>query len=165
MADGLSLKGAAEALSYAVGLITLRFSTANPMDVHMHTGINPRRYLLERDDLPLRLRILLLLSLTRGPEVRLPFERINPLEAFSDSVNEDLGQGDLLAALRRAIENQPELNLETLTIGVEELVAADELQEVLDLAYAYTQRGFEAAPAFDLFAELASQGDVTEMHS
>ena len=165
MAAGLSLKGAGEALSYAVGLLTLRFSTANPMDVHLHTGLNPRRFLLARDALPLRLRILLLLSLAHGPEVRLPFERINPVEAFSDSVSQNLGQAELLAALRSAIEAQPELDLDTLTVGIEEVATADELQEVLDLAYAYTQRGFDAELAFELFAELVSHEDISEMHA
>ena len=86
MSDGLSVKGAAEALSYAAGLLSLRITTANPFDVHMHTGLNPRRFLLDREDLPVRLRVLLVLSWAHGPEVRLPMGNLKPVQTFEDTL-------------------------------------------------------------------------------
>ena len=35
----------------------------------------------------------------------------------------------------------------------------------MHLAYAYTARGYDPDTAFDLFAEMVSQEDVTEMHA
>ena len=166
MASGLSLKGAGEALSYAAGLLYLRTTTGNPFDVHMHTGLNPRRYLLNRDDLPVRIRILLLLSWPHGPEVRNLFPRMNPQQSLSDvEVGENVGQGGLLEAIRSSIETQPELDLDSLSVPIDDVVAAPEVDEVMKLAYAYARRGYDAEPVFELFAKLVSQEDVTEMHA
>ena len=41
--------GAAEALSYGAGLLSLRTDSGNPFNSHFHTGINARRWLLTRD--------------------------------------------------------------------------------------------------------------------
>ena len=49
LADGLSLEGAGEALSIGAAGLFLRSLTGNPMDVHMHTGVNLRRYLVRMD--------------------------------------------------------------------------------------------------------------------
>ena len=49
LADGLSLEGAGEALSIGAAGLFLRSLTGNPMDVHLHTSVNLRRYLLQLD--------------------------------------------------------------------------------------------------------------------
>jgi len=44
LADGLSLQGTGEALSIGAAGLFMRSLTGNPMDVHLHTGANLRRY-------------------------------------------------------------------------------------------------------------------------
>src|SRR3989454_6247773 len=48
LADGLSLEGVGEALSVGGSTLFLRSQTGNPMDVHINTGANTRRYLLKQ---------------------------------------------------------------------------------------------------------------------
>src|ERR1051326_6076566 len=49
MAGGISLEGAGEALSIGAAGLFLRSLGGNPMDVHLHTSINLRRWLLKQD--------------------------------------------------------------------------------------------------------------------
>jgi hypothetical protein len=44
LAGGISLEGAGEALSIGAAGLFLRSLGGNPMDVHLHTGTNLRRY-------------------------------------------------------------------------------------------------------------------------
>ncbi|MBI3744014.1 MAG: hypothetical protein HY261_07005, partial [Chloroflexi bacterium] len=71
IAGGLSIEGAGEAMSIGASVIHLRTSYGNPMDVHLHTGINVRRYLLKKPGISTRTKLLLLLTWHSGPEVRL----------------------------------------------------------------------------------------------
>ena len=61
LADGLSLEGAGEALSIGAAGLFLRSLTGNPMDVHLHTSANLRRYLIGLDGLSLKNKLLVLL--------------------------------------------------------------------------------------------------------
>src|SRR5262249_58281454 len=70
LADGLSLEGTGEALSIGAAALFLRSLTGNPMDVHLHTSANLRRYLIQLDGLSMRNRLLSLLLWHTGPEVR-----------------------------------------------------------------------------------------------
>jgi hypothetical protein len=49
LAGGISLEGAGEALSIGAAGLFLRSLGGNPMDVHLHTSVNLRRYLLRLD--------------------------------------------------------------------------------------------------------------------
>src|SRR6202043_1945575 len=69
LVGGLSLEGAGEALSIGAAALFMRSLGGNPMDVHLHTSINLRRYLL-RLDLSPRNKLLLLLTWHTGPEIR-----------------------------------------------------------------------------------------------
>src|SRR5229473_8168135 len=71
LADGLSLEGAGEALSAGGSTLFLRSQTGNPMDVHINTGANTRRYLLRQPELSLRTKLQALLVWHTGPEVRM----------------------------------------------------------------------------------------------
>ena len=51
---GLSLDGAGEALSIGAAGLFMRSLGGNPMDVHLHTSVNLRRYLVRLDGLSLR---------------------------------------------------------------------------------------------------------------
>ena len=63
LADGLSLEGTGEALSIGAAGLFLRSLTGNPMDVHLHTGVNLRRYLVQLEGLSLRNKLLALVAL------------------------------------------------------------------------------------------------------
>ena len=69
LADGLSLEGTGEALSVGGSTLFLRSQTGNPMDVHINTGANTRRYLLRQPELSLRTKLRALLMWHTGPEV------------------------------------------------------------------------------------------------
>ena len=78
LGDGLSLEGAGEALSIGAAGLFLRSLGGNPMDVHLHTSANIRRYLLKKDGLSLRNKLLLLLTWHSGPEIRSTASRLQP---------------------------------------------------------------------------------------
>jgi hypothetical protein len=166
IADGLSVEGASEALSYAAGRLYLRTRTGNPFDVHMHTGLNPRRHLLRRFELPLRVQLLLLLSWPLGPEVRYLLGRLRPQVELDDrAAPADAGPRELLDAIERSIRSQPGVDLDRLEVRIDFLLAAPSVDETMNLAYAYCRRGFDPEPIFKLFARLVSEEDVTEMHA
>ena len=70
LAGGISLEGAGEALSIGAAGLFLRSLGGNPMDVHLHTSINLRRYLLRLDGISLKNKLMLLLTWQSGPEIR-----------------------------------------------------------------------------------------------
>src|SRR5476649_1022466 len=70
LADGLSLEGAGEALSIGAAGLFMRSLTGNPMDVHLHTSINLRRWLLKLDGLSRWNKLMILLTWHTGPEVK-----------------------------------------------------------------------------------------------
>ena len=70
LADGLSLEGAGEALSIGAAGLFLRSLTGNPMDVHLHTSSNLRRYLLRLDGFSTKNKLLTLLLWHTGPEIK-----------------------------------------------------------------------------------------------
>src|SRR6201987_465135 len=67
LADGLSLEGGGEALSIGAAGLFMRSLGGNPMDVHLHTSVNLRRWLLRLDGLSIRNKVLLLLTWQSGP--------------------------------------------------------------------------------------------------
>src|SRR5260370_10888796 len=77
LADGLSLEGAGEALSAGGSTLFLRSQTGNPMDVHINTGANTRRYLLTQPELSLRTKLRALLVWHTRPDVLIA-QRILP---------------------------------------------------------------------------------------
>src|SRR4029079_13840576 len=69
-ADGLSLEGGGEALSIGAAGLFMRSLTGNPMDVHLHTSANLRRWLLRLDGLNIKTKLLLLMTWHTGPEAK-----------------------------------------------------------------------------------------------
>src|SRR5260370_14909548 len=78
LVDGLSLEGAGEALSIGAASLFLRSLGGNPMDVHLHTSVNIRRYLIRLDGVSPRNKLLLLLTWHVGPEIRSTASRMQP---------------------------------------------------------------------------------------
>jgi hypothetical protein len=152
LAAGLSLEGAGEALSYGAGLIYLCTTTGNPFDVHIHTGLNARRYLIGLEGLALETKLLALLTWADGPEVRLAAEtRGHALPDGPAAAPASGSQADALAAIRESIEAQPAFDLRTIAVPVETLREALQVRET--------------APFFALMAELVSRDEASEMHA
>jgi hypothetical protein len=146
LAAGLSLEGAGEALSYGAGLIYLCTTTGNPFDVHIHTGLNARRYLIGLEGLALETKLLALLTWADGPEVRLAAE----------TRGHALPDGPAAA---------PAFDLRTIAVPVETLREALQVRETMALAEGYARAGHDPAPFFALMAELVSRDEASEMHA
>src|ERR1700680_3542100 len=118
LADGLSLEGVGEALSIGAAGLFLRSLGGNPMDVHLHTSANLRRYLLRLDGISLRNKILLLLLWHTGPEVKSTQRRMEPTlqpDPVAVAALPPRSQEELLEALSQSIYDQPPTDWSTVT--------------------------------------------------
>ncbi|MDA0790324.1 MAG: hypothetical protein O2780_12805 [Proteobacteria bacterium] len=166
LADGLSLQGAGEALSIGAAAAYISTSYGNPMDSHLHTGTNNRRYLLSLPDVSLENKLLGLLTGFTGPEVLLAERLLNWQENLDGDVTArlpKLGQAALLDAIVESIEGQPWLDWRK--IGVAQTVAPDSVKETVALARQYAELGYDDKVYFDRLAEIACRDDFTEMHA
>lgn len=166
LANGLSLEGAGEALSIGAAAAYLSTSYGNPMDSHLHTGTNNRRYLLSLDGITLQNKLLGLLTGFTGPEVLLAERLLNwssNIDADTTSSLPARSQEHLLDALTESIEGQPWIDWRA--IGVARVVASDEVKETVALARQYADLGYDPSAYFERLAEIACRDDFTEMHA
>ena len=166
LADGLSLEGAGEALSVGAAAAYISTSYGNPMDSHLHTGTNNRRYLLRMPGVSRRNRILGLLTGFTGPEVLLAERLLNWDVNLDGDVTRSLPDRDqtsLLDALVESIEGQPWLDWRK--IGVALTVAPDSVKETVALARQYAEKGYDPEAYFERLGEIACRDDFTEMHA
>jgi hypothetical protein len=167
MAEGLSLEGAGEALSIGAAGLFLRSLTGNPMDVHLHTSVNLRRYLVQLDGLSLRNKILCLLLWHTGPEVRSTQRR---LEASSQADADAVAalpyrtQDELLDVLTENIYQQPPIDWAGAA-NLGQVRAAPEVKNVIHLAQQYVNSGYDAAAFISRLAEIVCHDNFTEMHA
>ena len=162
LAGGLSLAGVAEAMSYGAALLHLRTDYGNPFDVHLHTGINTRRYLLGVPEVSLRNKLLGLLGWANGPEVRLCEPRVSWPPRFDGGVAEPCDQSDLLGAIERSITERTPPDR---SVSVEQLYCGDEVKKTLGLAQAYADADYDSGALFQLMGELVCRDDYSEMHA
>ena len=166
LAHGLSLEGAGEALSIGAATIYLSTNLASPLDSHLHTGANARRYLLNMEGVSLQNKLLALLTGITGPECTLSEERI----AWSPRPDSEtlaalpkLGQDALLDTIINSIEQQPWADWGSDDLdGVE---AGPHVQEIMALAYQYADRHYDPIAFFTRLGELVCRDDYTETHS
>jgi|TARA_B100000315_G_scaffold247101_1_gene275350 hypothetical protein len=166
LAAGLSLEGAGEALSIGAAAAYVSTSYGNPMDSHLHTGTNNRRYLLRQPAVSLENKLLGLLTGFTGPEVLLAERLLNWEDNLSSDATKSLpdrSQEQLLDAITESIEGQPWLDWRK--IGVAQTVAPDSVKETVALARLYADKGYDAKLYFDRLAEIACRDDFTEMHA
>jgi len=163
---GLSLEGAGEALSIGAAALFMRSLGGNPMDVHLHTSINLRRYLL-RLDLSPRNKLLLLLTWHTGPEIRSTANRMLPAPQPDMAAVAALparSQAELLDAIQHSIYNQPPTDWSTVTnLGV--MRAVPEVRDVVNLATQYMKCGYEPDALIARLAEIVCHDNFTEMHA
>ena len=167
MADGLSLEGTGEALSIGAASLFLRSLTGNPMDVHLHTSVNVRRYLVQLEGLSLRNKLLALLLWHTGPEVR---STQNRLESSPQPDPEAVAalpyrtQDELLDAMTESIYQQPPINWAGAA-NLGQVRAAPEVKTVINLAQQYVNSGYDATAFLSRLAEIVCHDNFTEMHA
>ena len=167
LASGLSLEGTGEALSIGAAGLFLRSLTGNPMDVHLHTGINLRRYLLQLEGLSLRNKLLALFLWHSGPEVRSTQRRLEPTpqpDPAAVAALPYLPQDELLETLTQSIYRQPPIDWTTVT-NLGALRAVPEVKGTMNLAQQYTNLGYDATAYISRLAEIACHDNFTEMHA
>jgi hypothetical protein len=167
LAAGLSLEGAGEALSIGAAGLFLRSLTGNPMDVHLHTSANLRRYLLQLDGLSLRNKLLVLLLWHTGPEVRSTQRRMLPAPQPEPAAVAALPyrtQEELLEAITESIYQQPPTDWATVT-NLGQLRAVPEVKMSVNLAQQYVQYGYDAQTLILRLAEIVCHDNFTEMHA
>jgi hypothetical protein len=168
LARGLSLDGAGEALSIgAAGLFT-RSLGGNPMDVHLHTSINLRRYLIGLKGLNLRSKLLLLLNWHLGPEIRSTEMRMEPPGTQPDmeavKALPARSQEALLDAITHSIYTQPPTDWSTVTnLGL--MRAVPEVKETINLAMQYVEYRYDPQALIARLAEIVCHDNFTEMHA
>jgi len=167
LAGGLSLEGGGEALSIGAAGLFLRSLGGNPMDVHLHTSINLRRYLLRLDGISLKNKLLLLLTWQSGPEIRSTATRMEPYPQPDMEAVAALplrSQEELLDAIRHSIYNQPPTDWSKVTnLGV--MRAVPEVKETVKLATQYVQAGYDPQAFIGRLAEIVCHDNFTEMHA
>ena len=167
LGDGLSLEGAGEALSIGAAGLFLRSLGGNPMDVHLHTSANIRRYLLKKDGLSLRNKLLLLLTWHSGPEIRSTASRLQPAPQPDWAAVAALpprSQEQLLDAITHSVYNQPPTDWSQVSnLGL--MKAVPEVRATVNLAQQYVNNGYDAQALIARLAEIVCHDNFTEMHA
>jgi hypothetical protein len=167
LAEGLSLDGAGEALSIGAASLFLRSLTGNPMDVHLHTSANLRRYLLRLDGISLRNKILILLLWHTGPEVKSTQYRMEPAPQPDPAAVAALPQrtqAELLEAITDSIYQQPPTDWSKVTnLGL--MRAVPEVKGTVNLAQQYVNNGYDAQVLMKRLGEIVCHDSFTEMHA
>ena len=167
LGSGLSLEGAGEALSVGGSSLFLRSKTGNPMDVHINTGANTRRYLLRQPELSRRIKLQALLTWNTGPEVRMAQhmlatdvqpepERVAALSPHT--------QEELLDEIESLISRLP-VGVRLPTAGLASWRSTDEVKHAAALAQQYADNEYAPEPLIDVLAKIACRDNFTEMHA
>ena len=163
LANGISLEGAGEALSIGAAGLFLRSLGGNPMDVHLHTSVNLRRYLLKFDGISLKNKLLLLLTWQSGPEIRSTAGRMEPYpqpDMTAVAALPQRSQEELLDAVKHGIYNQPPTDWSKVTnLGVMRAVPE------VNLAAQYGKPGFDPQAVIARLAEIVCHDNFPEMHA
>jgi hypothetical protein len=166
MGEGLSLAGATEALSYAAGLLSLRSNSGNLFNTHFHTGINARRYLVGREGVGPRTKLLALLGWSLGPEVRL-MERtmVWPAAATKEELAALPKGADALAdAIEREVRALAVYNYADYA-DPNEAKLPEGARRIMALAQAHARAGHDGEALFDRLAAITCTDDASEMHA
>jgi hypothetical protein len=167
LAEGLSLEGAGEALSIGAAGLFLRSLTGNPMDVHLHTSANLRRYLLRLDGLSPKNKLLILLLWHTGPEVRSTQYRMQPApqpDMAAVAALPHRTQEALLDAITQSIYQQPPTDWSKVT-NLGQMRAVPEVKGTVNLAQQYVQCGYDAEALMRRLGDIVCHDSFTEMHA
>ena len=167
LGDGLSLEGTIEGLSLGGSRLFLRSQTGNPMDVHIHTGANIRRYLLGQSELGIGTRLRALLTWNSGPEVRSAQYKLAPQqqpEPERVSALPARDQAGLLGDIDALIGSLP-VGERLPSLGLAQWRCTDEVKQAAAMAQHYVDQGYDSNALFDLLAKIACRDNFTEMHA
>jgi hypothetical protein len=167
LADGLSLEGAGEALSVGGSTLFLRSQTGNPMDVHINTGANTRRYLLRQPELSLPTKLRALLMWHTGPEVMMAQRMLAPdIQPEADRVAALPWhtQDDLLTEIETLISSLP-VGERLPKAGLATWRSTDEVKQAAALAQQYADLGYSPEALITLLGKIACRDNFTEMHA
>jgi hypothetical protein len=167
IADGLSLEGAGEALSIGAAGLFLRSQTGNPMDVHLHTSANLRRWLLKLDGFSTKNKLLTLLHWQTGPEIKSTQYRMEPWpqpDMAAVAALPKLSQPALLDAIVESIHTQPPTDWSKVS-NLGKMIAVPEVKETVNLAQQYVALGYDSDVLIARLAEIVCHDSFTEMHA
>jgi len=167
LAEGLSLEGTGEALSIGAAGLFLRSLTGNPMDVHLHTSANLRRYLVLLDGLSMRNRLLALLLWHTGPEVRNTQYRMQPApqpDAAAVAALPPRSREGLLEAITQSIYTQPPTDWSKVS-NLGQMRAVPEVRTTVNLAQQYVNCRYDPQILIDRLAQIVCHDNFTEMHA
>jgi hypothetical protein len=162
-----ALDGTGEALSIGAAGLFLRSLTGNPMDVHLHTSANLRRYLVRLEGLSLKNKLLILLFWHTGPEVKSTQYRMESTpqpDADAVAALPHRSQDDLLTAITESIYNQPPTDWSTVT-NLGKMRAVPEVKDTVNLAQQYVNLGYDAQALMTRLGEIVCHDSFTEMHA
>lgn len=167
LADGLSMEGAGEALSIGAAGLFLRSLTGNPMDVHLHTSSNLRRYLIRLDGFSMKNKLLTLLLWHTGPEVKSTQYRMEPTIQPDEAAVAALphrSQEELLEAITQSIYTQPPTDWSKVSnLGM--MRAVPEVKDTVNLAQQYVTLRYDPQVLIDRLAQIVCHDNFTEMHA
>ncbi len=167
LASGLSLDGTAEAMSIGAAGLFMRSLTGNPMDVHLHTSANLRRYLVGLEGFSLRNKILSILFWHTGPEVKSTQRRMEPPPQPTPETIAALpwkSEEDLLNAVCQSIYDQPPTDWSKVTnLGL--MRAVPDVKITLNLATQYMSLGYSAEQMMKRLGQIVCRDNFTEMHA
>ena len=164
MGRGLSLEGTLEAMSVGGARVFLRSHTNNPFDVHIHTGTSIRRYLLGFPEISFRHKVLALLGWPWTYEVRYLDHTLSWSWQSEASDLSTKSERALLGEIEEGILSIDGYDVTKLEVGINELVAPDEVRHVVRLAESYIKAGHDADALFRLTSRLVCREDASEMH-
>jgi hypothetical protein len=167
LADGMSIEGVGAALSIGAARLFMRSLGGNPMDVHLHTSVNIRRYLIRLDGISLKNKVMLLLTWHTGPEIRSTANRMQPAPQPEQAKIDALpkrSQEELLEEVKQSIYNQPPTDWsQVANLGL--MKAVPEVRHTVNLAAQYMQLGYDPQAFIAMLAEVVCHDSFTEMHA
>ena len=167
LADGLSLEGTVEALSVGGSALFLRSNTGNPMDVHINTGINIRRYLLSQPEIAMQTKLRALFTWNAGPEVKSTQYKLAPAstpERGTVGALPQRSQGQLIGDLETLIDSLPVGERRPMT-PIATWVASDEVKHATVLAQQYADNQYDPDVLIEMLGKIACRDSFTEMHA
>jgi hypothetical protein len=145
----------------------MRSLTGNPMDVHLHTSANLRRYLVRLDGFSLKNKLLVLLTWHTGPEVKSTQYRMEPTIQPDMEVVAALphrSQEDLLEAITQSIYTQPPTDWRKVS-NLGQMRAVPEVKATVNLAQQYVELRYDPQVLIKRLAEIVCHDSFTEMHA
>lgn len=167
LADGLSLEGTVEGLSVGGSALFLRSQTGNPMDVHINTGINIRRYLLSQPELSMQTKLRSLLTWNTGPEVKSAQYKLAPVlqpEPEKVAALPERSQDELIGDMEALIGTLP-IGERLPADPIATWRASEEVKQTAVMAQQYANKGYEADALINMLAKIACRDSFTEMHA